>query len=381
MAESERLYELQQKFNENPRRYFAPLANELRKRGDYSRAIDLCRTYLPHLPGHMSGFIVYGQSLFDGEQYDEAATAFNDALNVDPENVIALRHLGDIARIQGDAPTAIEWYQQVLEFDPKNEEISAYIDELSTVDAAEPVTTYVRPAGWFSPQAEQEAAFLEANEPKPESVLDVVSEAFADDPVADNAGTIADEAVTGGAEASEDSTTSEEYEDLVWIDAEQLSEPASIEADPVTSSVNTEAKIEPEETSPAQLDDLVFIDYSELDNSTIDNSTVDNSALDSAQESDAPDFSDSSDFIEGVAAPVAPFVTETLANLYMDQGLYSEALTVLKQLAETRDAGDPIFDKIAEVEERLRPEPTVREFFSMIGPDDISPAFNYIGEL
>lgn len=131
MAESERLQELQQKFNENPRRYFAPLANELRKRGDFSRAIDLCRTYLPHLPGHLSGFIVYGQALFDAGDLSQANQAFNDALNVDPENVIALRHLGDIARAHGDTTDAISWYQQVLEFDPNNDEIAAYIEELT----------------------------------------------------------------------------------------------------------------------------------------------------------------------------------------------------------------------------------------------------------
>ena len=39
MASSPRIDELRKKFEENPRRYFAPLANEYRKAGDVEQAI------------------------------------------------------------------------------------------------------------------------------------------------------------------------------------------------------------------------------------------------------------------------------------------------------------------------------------------------------
>ena len=64
MANSARIDELKKKFDENPRRYFAPLANEYRKAGDPDQAIAICREFLPQQPGHMSGHIVYGQALF-----------------------------------------------------------------------------------------------------------------------------------------------------------------------------------------------------------------------------------------------------------------------------------------------------------------------------
>ena len=57
MASSARLDELTRKFEENPRRYFAPLANEHRKSGDLDQAIGLCRTHLPQQPAHISGHI------------------------------------------------------------------------------------------------------------------------------------------------------------------------------------------------------------------------------------------------------------------------------------------------------------------------------------
>ena len=112
MASSARIDELRKKFEENPRRYFAPLANEYRKAGDVDQAISICREYLPQQPGHMSGHIVFGQALYEARQFEEAKTVFETALSLDPENLIALRHLGDIALIIGDTDSARGWYRR-----------------------------------------------------------------------------------------------------------------------------------------------------------------------------------------------------------------------------------------------------------------------------
>ena len=106
MASTARIDELKKKFDENPRRYFAPLANEFRKAGEIEQAIMICEEFLPQQPGHMSGHIVYGQALFEASRFDESRTVFETALTLDPENLIALRHLGDIARGQGDLESA-----------------------------------------------------------------------------------------------------------------------------------------------------------------------------------------------------------------------------------------------------------------------------------
>ena len=138
MANSARIDDLKKKFDENPRRYFAPLANEYRKSGDPDQAIAICREFLPQQPGHMSGHIVYGQALFDAQQLDEAKAVFDTALTLDPENLIALRYLGDIARGMGDPPTARLWYQRVLDADPRNAEISALLTELADAPGPPP---------------------------------------------------------------------------------------------------------------------------------------------------------------------------------------------------------------------------------------------------
>src|SRR6478609_7185412 len=140
MASSARIDELRKKFDENPRRYFAPLANEYRKAGDLEQAVFICEEYLPQQPGHMSGHIVYGQALFELDRRDEAKAVFETALSLDPENLIALKHLGDIARMGGDASGARMWYQRVLEADPRNEEIAQLmLSLLSSEPASEPL--------------------------------------------------------------------------------------------------------------------------------------------------------------------------------------------------------------------------------------------------
>jgi hypothetical protein len=126
-----RIDELRAKFEDNPRRYFAPLANEYRKAGDLTQAVELCREFLPNQPGHMSGHIVYGQALFESGDLDEARSVFETALELDPENLIALRHLGDIARARQELSVARRWYERVLEADPRNDDIAAQLAALA----------------------------------------------------------------------------------------------------------------------------------------------------------------------------------------------------------------------------------------------------------
>ena len=135
MASSARLDELKKKFDENPRRYFAPLANEHRKSGDLDQAIALCRTHLPLQPGHISGHIVLAQALFETGSLDESREIFHTALGLDPENLIALRYLGDIAKESADIETARQWYHRVLEVDPRNDEIIQLVRDLDAPPA------------------------------------------------------------------------------------------------------------------------------------------------------------------------------------------------------------------------------------------------------
>ena len=138
MTASSRVDDLRKRYHENPRRFFAPLANEYRKTGFIDRAILLCEKHLGEQPGNMNGLVVYGQCLFETGRLEEAGAPFEAALVVDPENLIALRHLGDIARLRMDHESARGWYTRVLEFDRRNEEVIALLAEVG--GGAEPTS-------------------------------------------------------------------------------------------------------------------------------------------------------------------------------------------------------------------------------------------------
>ena len=109
MANSALIEDLLKQFAENPRRVFARLANEYRKSGDLDVAIEICRAHVPLQPTYISGYIVLGQALFESKRLDEARSTFETALTLDPENLIALRQLGDIARVGGEVDAARGW--------------------------------------------------------------------------------------------------------------------------------------------------------------------------------------------------------------------------------------------------------------------------------
>jgi tetratricopeptide (TPR) repeat protein len=144
MPDSPRLDQLRRQFRDNPRRFFAPLASELRRAGLLEEAVALGRAHLPQFPAHLSGTIVFGQALYDLGELTEARAVFEEALRADPENLVALRVLGDIAKRRGDPAAARRWYERVLDADPRNDEIASQLQDLT------PPSTEPRP---FRPPA------------------------------------------------------------------------------------------------------------------------------------------------------------------------------------------------------------------------------------
>src|SRR5688500_13131677 len=171
MANTALIEDLLRQYAENPRRVFARLANELRKSGDYYRAIESCRGQIPQQPGYISGHSVLGQSLYDSGRLEEARQTFEAALNLDPENLIALRHLGDIARQHGANDVARGWYRRLLEVDPQNDEVVAQLEAMGGAGEGTPAAGQPAVAGEFSPTIDLEGLSVPAVEgaPSPEA--------------------------------------------------------------------------------------------------------------------------------------------------------------------------------------------------------------------
>ncbi|HTA73503.1 MAG TPA: tetratricopeptide repeat protein [Gemmatimonadaceae bacterium] len=302
MAISARIEELERKFNENPRRYFAPLANEYRKAGDLTQAISICRTYVPQQPAHMSGHIVFGQALFEAGEFEEARGVFESALQLDPENLIALRHLGDIARERGDLTAARTWYRRVLDADPRNPEV---VSLLSSID------------GLPDAQAHRQSSPVEAlsgwQDINPERTLELPPTLATPTPetIASSTPTPVLTPRVERPSAPIDGFFSAESD----LEEMKAAPPPSAEEGGMGSgfeSMEFQAPTRPDRPSPPPID--------------------------SAPESDTPQA----------------FVTETMAELYLQQGFRDEALGVYRQLLAQNPGDDNLRERVAQLESGSR---------------------------
>jgi tetratricopeptide (TPR) repeat protein len=346
MSTTLRIEELKKKFDENPRRYFAPLANEYRKAGDLQQAISICQAHLPQQPGHMSGHIVYGQALFEARQFDQARTVFETALALDPENLIALRYLGDIAFELGDRSGARSWYTRVLETDPRNEEIAALMAAMGdpgTASRDSGAPAVAKPPA--ADAAAAEPASPRADAPPPAAVA----------PPADQAPPAQSPATASG-------DPDAELEKLFSRPAQSApaSPPTTPEAPPAAASSTAfspltgfggpaNSKAPPSLEQPAPSLAAPSFQAQRGDDAPLQNPP--------SLEAAAP--------LRDASARDQGFITETMAQLYVKQGFHDRALEVYRQLVSQ----NPNDRGLRERMERLAASrgPTVRQFLARIG--------------
>lgn len=388
MAGPSRIDELRKKFDENPRRYFAPLANEYRKIGDFEQAIFICQEFLPQQPGHMSGHIVYGQALFESGRHDEARSVFETALALDPENLIALRHLGDIARAIGDNETARAWYRRVLESDPRNEEIAGILNAL---DADGTASDSAAPGGPSAPEEELaveksvDDSALEASVPAT-SADPIVSEPLTSAPAESSFDDIAKLFTSASAETSQPTaapvppgssgafTFFHEGEDVLGR-AAQMAEPRpqNQASQSTARSLDADSPLAGLSAFGEQSDSAPVSTSSFLAGLTASEPPA---TSERPKEPEAPPATPAA---QPTAAASTAFVTETMAELYVQQGHVDRALEVYRQLVAMKPNDAALASRLRELEEPARapsnepvaaakPEPSEEEIVAEAGP-------------
>ncbi len=448
MAESPRIIELQEKFEDNPRRYFASLANEYRKSGDLQRAISVCRIYLEKQPSHTAGHVVLAQALYGLGKIEEAAEAFRTVLELDPENLIALKCLGEIAQAGGNLELARSNFRQVLTADPRDHDTSG---RLKAVELALKATEVESPEDWVPPRSEEFPVPIEAapyrSDPVPEPEGPVTREDMEVDVEVDLESNVEPESAPFEAIAepwvfpeaatddaphlspeveelpsmvapASDSVVDEDFPDTLLPSPETdhqpvIAEPVALEsaeellavpdlmedADiapappmedtfdeyqyrtaefslPDHASIGLESSVtstEMENEAEALLDEvdaatsLPGYDVGEMplqartgeyslsrDTGEWHRESVEASGLSSLGDEDH------SDEMAGVE-PAGPFITETVAELYLQQGFTGEALLVYRQLARAKPDDQRIAGRIADLERRLSEEHEKRQ--------------------
>jgi tetratricopeptide (TPR) repeat protein len=123
MPPNSEIEKLERRWKENPKgTVFAPYAEVLRKHGDHPMAKEVLRQGLELHPDHIPGNIVLGRCCLDLGEEGPAEAAFTHVLDLDPENVIALKALADITERQGRLMEAAGWLNRLMTVDPSNDE-------------------------------------------------------------------------------------------------------------------------------------------------------------------------------------------------------------------------------------------------------------------
>jgi tetratricopeptide (TPR) repeat protein len=137
MAPSREIEKLQRRWQENPLGLtFAPLAEAYRKEGMFADALELLDIGLSQHPGYVPAHIVKGRCFLDTGADSDAERSFVRVTDLDPENVIALKSLAEIAERSGRVQEAIDRLERLLEFDRSNEEARLQLDQLRALHPA-----------------------------------------------------------------------------------------------------------------------------------------------------------------------------------------------------------------------------------------------------
>ena len=171
MALSE-IEKLERRYAENPQGLtFAPLAEVHRKNGDVARALELLRSGLTLHPDYIPASIVLGRCHLDLGDLESAEGAFGHVLGLDGENVIALKALADISERLFRFDEAERLLQTLLAIDRSNDEardqlgrVEAARVQAETASSASPDAAAPQPIG-FEAAVEEETVSIAAGPP------------------------------------------------------------------------------------------------------------------------------------------------------------------------------------------------------------------------
>ncbi len=295
-------------------RGFAPLADAYRRAGDFRQALELVNDGLDRLPTFATGHVVSASVHFEAGLVEEAQLAASRALELDSENVRALRTLADALTAQGDEAGASEARARLHTLEPPEDEAAVEpAEESAPVAEPEVVTETVEEAeeeapaldiGALAPE-EPEAAALEEEEAP---ALDIGALA-PEEPEAVALEQEGAPALDIGALAPEEPEVAEEEEEVAALDVGAL------------------APEEPE--AAAEEEEAPVMDIGAL----------------------APD--EPAEPWEAEPEPEAaepPIYTRTMAELYVRQGLVEQAMDVYRHLLESRPDDAELQARLAELE-------------------------------
>jgi tetratricopeptide (TPR) repeat protein len=306
---------------------FARLADAYRKSGDSMRALEVLEEGIQRHPDYLSAHIVRARTLRDLSRTDEARSAFEKVIEIDAENLVAIRGLAAVARDSGDQESEVFWLERLEAADPQSEESSARLDQLRSLRPASSADPAAAPAGgewWNDPPTEALPSPSPATGATDSTPLD--PELHVPPGQSDSA----ERAVDG---VEPDTATPEITEDREDLVSETWSGPA-VSSDPGVAEPLAE------ELHAAILDDELTADVGTESESP---TPADAWWYEPRESTDEEGGAETVEPEDGEAAD-ADLLTRTMADLYARQGLIDEAEAIYRELLVDRPDDEALRD-------------------------------------
>jgi len=140
--------------------YLPAIAAKHLAAGEYSRVVEICKQHLESYRHLLSINLLYARALFHAGQFDSAEEQFYIVLARDPDNIVALKHLGDIRFSRGDEMAAMANYRRVLEIDPSCHGLKMEIHGLREQESTHTIKLVKREPRAAIPQKKREKTVL-----------------------------------------------------------------------------------------------------------------------------------------------------------------------------------------------------------------------------
>lgn len=155
------------KYELNPHsRAFAPLADLYRKTGRVEEALEILAAGLAEHPTYVSALVIKARCHLALGQVPAGLAAFQRVLELDPDNLVAIKQLAELALADGDQSRAASFLARVVSLDPTDERAAAQLEWLrgavataaAAPEADAPAAAPEMPAPGAAPAALEPAA-------------------------------------------------------------------------------------------------------------------------------------------------------------------------------------------------------------------------------
>ena len=116
---------------------FAQLAEEYRRAGQLTNAVETCRAGLDLHPEYASARVTLGRTFLAMGRFDDASAELNQVLAAAPANLAARRALAETRRAQSRLPEALDQFRLALTLAPNDPDLERQVHELMQIVAAE----------------------------------------------------------------------------------------------------------------------------------------------------------------------------------------------------------------------------------------------------